>query len=289
MKFFSDMLQLSEVLLDRVLLFGADASHVLPQVFAWIFSAINAADLLLILLFCTGFGVFRTVFVQDRLSSFIFGKNVGNNVDAMKAKLQCVYDHDPVRPRCSVIRAQTAGQPPDLPPECTTVVLKNIPAKYTPDRLLAALHECGYFAKIDFVYVPVDFKSRDRSLGFAILSFSRTTVCAKFAAEFHLADACDMLGDEEDSKKCLEVSAAPIQGAEANVRHLQKSPVPMWLSKYPAWLPQIIDKGGLGTPLKAARSTERPRSPRRLTSSRSACRPSTRLPLRATDTKCIKE
>lgn len=285
MQFFSDILQLSEVMFDRIFLFGADVQHVLPRVFAWISSAINAADLLLIFLFCTGFGVFRTAFVQDRLSSFIQG--IGRQADAktksIDAKLECVYDDDNVRPRCQVIRAHTAGQPPVLPEECTTVVLKNIPTSYTPEQLLAALHECGYFAEIDFVYVPVDFKRRDRGLGFAILNFARSTVCGKFAADFHLADVCDKF-TEADSKKCFEVSAALIQGAQANIRHLQKSPVPTWLAKYPSWLPQIIDRGGLAMPLKAAGE-----KPRRLTSSRSPCRPTAKLRGRTLDTKCIKE
>lgn len=260
MQFFSDILQHWESTLNRLVYFGDDVRHVLPRVFAWLSSSIQS-DLLLIVLFGIGFCLFRAAFVQDLITSFICrdaAKSISNvSTSHVESDKDFVYEAD-IRPRCPVLVAQTAGQPPDMPETCMTVILKNIPTTYTPDRLLAALHECGYFGDIDFVYVPVDFKRRDRGLGFAVVNFNSFSACLKFSAEFHLANICDKLSDE-DVPQVLEVAAALVQGSQANIRHLQKSPVPAWLAKYPAWRPQVVN-GGLAMPLKAKpSSSDRPR------------------------------
>jgi len=263
---FSDILQHWEFMPNHLFYFGDDVLHVLPRVFTWISNSI-ASDLLLIVLFCIGFCLFRAAFVRDLITSLICRdaeKNLTEDTESIsnvstshvESDKDSLYEAD-FRPRCPALVAQTAGLPPDMPETCMTVVLKNIPTTYTPDKLLAALHECGYFGDIDFVYVPVDFKRRDRGLGFAVVNFNSFSACLKFSAEFHLANICDKLSDE-DVPQVLEVAAALIQGSKENIRHLQKSPVPAWLAKYPAWRPQVIN-GGLAMPLKAMRSSDRPR------------------------------
>lgn len=164
------------------------------------------------------------------------------------------------RVRCSALRAQTGGQPPELPKACTTVILRHIPKCHTPDVVLASLHESGYFGEIDFIYVPIDFKQGDCSLGFAILNFRETSACVQFVSEFHLADASNKIASDEPKKQLpLEVSPAQIQGFQDNVSHLQKSSVLAWLTRHPVWLPRVVDGGGLSMPLKALRSRTRPR------------------------------
>jgi len=160
------------------------------------------------------------------------------------------------RPRCRALCAQNAGQPPDLPEACTTVVLKNIPKDCTPDALLACLHEGGYFGEIDFVYIPLDFKQGDCSMGCAILNFRNVIARGQFAAEFHMADAQDKLFDTS-SPQLLQVASAGIQGYSENAQRLQKSPVLAWLARYPEWLPRMVDGGGLAMPLKALRRSKR--------------------------------
>lgn len=155
------------------------------------------------------------------------------------------------RPRCPAIRAQTAGLPPTLPETCTTIILWNIPTSYTADDLLAIVHECGYFAEVDFIYVPIDFKKPDSSLGFAVLNFRTSGSCSAFASEFHMARASDKMQTSKPIKKYLEVSPSKIQGFRENAKRLQKSNVLGWLARYPAWLPRVVDRGGLGVPLRA--------------------------------------
>jgi len=274
----SVILQLRESIFDTLFHFRVEAQQLLARVFAWLSGAF-AVELLLIVLFCGGFLIFRASRVQDLLHSFISppGKycdegsklSMAAHVASQKdtpGDLDLDTETGP-RLRCSKLCAQAAGQLPDVPTTCSTVVLKNIPTRYTPDRLLADLHECGYFGKIDFLYVPIDFKKRDRNLGFAIMNFNSTEVCAKFAAEFHLANSCDKLPDAK-IQRCLEVSPALLQGSRDNIRHLQKSSVLAWLAPYPAWLPQVLDGGGLATPLKTTRSSSTSKQPRRLTAKR---------------------
>jgi len=162
------------------------------------------------------------------------------------------------RPRCRALCAQNAGQPPDLPEACTTVVLKNIPKDCTPDALLACLHEGGYFGEIDFVYIPLDFKQGNCSMGCAILNFRNVIARGQFAAEFHMADARDKMFDTSSSSpQLLQVASAGIQGYSENAQRLQKSPVLAWLARYPEWLPRMVDGGGLAMPLKALRRSKR--------------------------------
>lgn len=158
----------------------------------------------------------------------------------------------PRRDRFPVLQAQTAGQAPELPEDCTSVIVKNIPKHCTPETLLTRIHECGYFGEVDFIYVPIDFKKGDRSFGFAILNFSSFDACFKFAAEFHMADACDMMLGKK-ARKFIEISPAGVQGCQENVRRLQSSPVLIHLAQYPDWLPRRVDGGGLATPLKPQR------------------------------------
>lgn len=249
---------------DSLFFFRVEALQLLARVFAWL-SDVFAVELLLVVLFCGGFLIFRASHVQRLLSSFISppGKHCDEGSKLSMATPSTsqkdtsadldVSETGP-RLRCPRICAQAAGQLPDIPGTCSTVVLKNIPTRHTPERLLADLHEGGYFGMIDFFYVPIDFKKRDRNLGFAIMNFSSTEVCVKFAAEFHLANSCDKLPDAK-IQRCLEVSPALLQGSRENIRHLQKSSVLAWLAPYPAWLPQVLDGGGLATPLKTIRSS----------------------------------
>lgn len=51
---------------------------------------------------------------------------------------------------------------PVLPAGTVTAMLRNIPNKYTHDGLLEQLHERGYGAHVDFIYVPIDFRNRRR-------------------------------------------------------------------------------------------------------------------------------
>jgi len=269
MQLLSSTIQLSEALMNCPLAFIAEGQRTWHAFFACLYHTFGV-DLQLLLVFCAGFWLFRSVAIQGLFRSYLGLASRGSDVDSFRknvhlqhAKLTSDCDDPNIGPRlrCPAVRAQTGGQAPDFPSACTTVILRNIPKSYTPDALLASLHEGDYFGELDFIYVPIDFKHGDRSFGFAVLNFRRSSTCLQFASEFHMADACEIMVDAEMKLKPLEVSPSRVQGYQENIRRLQKSSVLVWLTRYPAWLPRVVDGGGLTMPLKAVRSRSRRRRP----------------------------
>lgn len=253
-----------------------DFQHMWSTTVAWL-SNTAGLDLVLFVVFVAHLAaVFR--FVTG--ASFIPSSARTSNIDAKIPKEVCCADsamcseESPqrtmvkpdgadrlCRPRCPAIRAQSAGLPPTLPETCTTLILRNVPASYTPDALLAIVHEEGYFGEVDFIYVPIDFKKPDCSLGFAVLNFRTSSACSMFASDFHMASACEKMQTSKAIKKYLEVSPSKIQGFRENAKRLQKSNVLAWLARYPAWLPRVVDRGGLGVPLKGVHRSSRAKRP----------------------------
>jgi hypothetical protein len=123
-----------------------------------------------------------------------------------------------------------------------TVMLRNIPNKYTADMLVDRLFDCGFRGFIDFLYLPIDFKNRC-NVGYAFVSFRDPAACANFVSQFHGASSVDMLPGF-NSKKVCQVSPAHCQGCSENVRRLQASPVMVELAKNPEWLPRLFDEKG---------------------------------------------
>jgi len=150
----------------------------------------------------------------------------------------------PSRSRCSAVSAQTAGQLPALPAGCTTVALRGIPRKYTPDALTARLHDCGYQLDVDLLFLPLDIKKAEQqNVGYAIINFRTVDACQRFALEFHLAHCSEKLPGFKSSRAC-EVSTAPHQGLRRNVELIQASPAAALLRQRPEWLPRLFDTQG---------------------------------------------
>jgi len=125
---------------------------------------------------------------------------------------------------------------------CTTVMLRNIPNKYSQDRLVEQLHSDGFKHDIDFLYLPIDFKNLC-NVGYAFLNFRTVEACHRFAAAFHNVNSCDKLPGFR-SKKICEVAEATCQGCDKNVSRLQSSPVMAQLLAKPEWLPRLFDVNG---------------------------------------------
>lgn len=287
MQILSTIAQLPETMYNCQLSYAVEGPQVLrcawDAVVAWL-STNFGADMILLIVFCVGFWLFRFGGIHCLMWSFI--RSTENHGEVVSKTLLEVEGPDVCRkhsclqtspkskkathkskdgegygprPRCPALRAQNAGQPLDLPEACTTVVLKNLPKSVTPDALLATLHECGYFGEIDFVYIPLDFKQGDRSVGMAILNFRNIAARLQFASEFHhMVDGCEKLFETKTSR-LFEVSPAGVQGSTENIQRLQKSSVLSWLARYPMWLPRVVDGGGLAMPLKAMRRNSRAR------------------------------
>ena len=121
-----------------------------------------------------------------------------------------------------------------------TLMLRNIPNKYTQGMVLHALRNDGFLGSFDFFYLPIDFRNRC-NVGYAFINFK-----SNFDAErFRLIYDGRKLGAFNSSKVC-QVSHARVQGLLANVEHYRNSPVNgIPVSQY---RPLILDRHGRELP-----------------------------------------
>jgi len=129
---------------------------------------------------------------------------------------------------------------------CTTVMLRNIPNRYTRDMLLERLNQ-GYKAQYDFVYLPIDFNSKC-NVGYAFINFRTSAAARGFMQEFHLKKAQQCLPGFSSQKVC-EVSFATVQGREANMENFRDEQFIEKLKERPEWHPLFLDDNGKEIPL----------------------------------------
>ncbi|XP_059449700.1 protein MEI2-like 2 isoform X2 [Corylus avellana] len=98
----------------------------------------------------------------------------------------------------------------------TTLMIKNIPNKYTSKMLLAAIdenHRGGY----DFIYLPIDFKNKC-NVGYAFINMVSPSHIIPFYEAFH-----GKKWEKFNSEKVASLAYARIQGKAALVTHFQNS------------------------------------------------------------------
>ncbi len=100
----------------------------------------------------------------------------------------------------------------------TTVMLRNIPNKYTQSSLLEALDFRGFQSLYDFFYLPVDFKN-GCNMGYAFINFVDHSSAAVFMSTFKGYQL------PAKSSKVCEVCWARVQGLQSNIDHYKNSPV----------------------------------------------------------------
>eukprot|EP00898_Chlorokybus_atmophyticus_P008854 jgi/Chlat1/8970/Chrsp94S08264 len=112
--------------------------------------------------------------------------------------------------------------------ERTTVMIKNIPNKYSQGMLLALLDEhcrtCNAglqkdeaASAYDFVYLPIDFKNRC-NLGYAFVNFTTSQGTLRFYTAFHRQP-----WEAFNSRKICEITYARLQGREVLEDHFKNS------------------------------------------------------------------
>jgi hypothetical protein len=120
----------------------------------------------------------------------------------------------------SVWEAADVGVSETPPGEPTTVMLRNIPNRYTQSMLLTLLETHNYAGLYDFVYLPMDFRN-GVNLGYAFVNLVRHPDALNFMTTFQ--------GFSEwlvDSVKVCETSwAHPHQGLLEHVERYRNSPV----------------------------------------------------------------
>jgi len=114
----------------------------------------------------------------------------------------------------------TAGRKALCEAEWTTLMLRNLPIKYTREDLLKVLHYFGFAGKFDFLYFPMDFETRG-ALGYAFVNMESPEDAVQ------LWRCMDGFSNWSFpcSKVCSVSWSQPLQGLEANVARYRNSPL----------------------------------------------------------------
>lgn len=123
----------------------------------------------------------------------------------------------------------------------TTVMLRNIPNKYTREMLIKQLN-ADFSGEYDFMYLPIDFKNKC-NVGYGFINFRIEASTERFISMFHGVDVRKCLPGL-NSKKIVEVTPARVQGLTENVRRLKNSPVMNQLVDHPEWMPLLFGANG---------------------------------------------
>ncbi|KAK3024019.1 hypothetical protein RJ639_030160, partial [Escallonia herrerae] len=98
----------------------------------------------------------------------------------------------------------------------TTLMIKNIPNKYTAKMLLAAIDE-NHRGTYDFLYLPIDFKNKC-NVGYAFINMLSPSHIIQFYQAFN-----GKKWEKFNSEKVATLAYARIQGKAALVTHFQNS------------------------------------------------------------------
>ncbi|XP_022715660.1 protein MEI2-like 5 isoform X1 [Durio zibethinus] len=98
----------------------------------------------------------------------------------------------------------------------TTLMIKNIPNKYTSKMLLAAIDE-NHLGTYDFLYLPIDFKNKC-NVGYAFINMLSPSHIIPFYEAFN-----GKKWEKFNSEKVASLAYARIQGKAALVAHFQNS------------------------------------------------------------------
>ncbi|XP_008459917.1 protein MEI2-like 4 isoform X2 [Cucumis melo] len=98
----------------------------------------------------------------------------------------------------------------------TTLMIKNIPNKYTSKMLLAAIDE-RHRGTYDFIYLPIDFKNKC-NVGYAFINMTDPGLIIPFYEAFN-----GKKWEKFNSEKVASLAYARIQGKAALIAHFQNS------------------------------------------------------------------
>ncbi|XP_063937807.1 protein MEI2-like 4 isoform X2 [Daucus carota subsp. sativus] len=98
----------------------------------------------------------------------------------------------------------------------TTLMIKNIPNKYTSKMLLAAIDE-HHRGTYDFIYLPIDFKNKC-NVGYAFINMTDPSLIIPFSQAFN-----GKKWEKFNSEKVASLAYARIQGKASLIAHFQNS------------------------------------------------------------------
>jgi RNA recognition motif-containing protein len=106
--------------------------------------------------------------------------------------------------------------------EPTTMMIRNIPSRYTQQDLVLDLQEFGLTGTFDFLYIPMD-RVTAANVGYAFVNFSDPHWARKCMQSFH--NYRFARHSIHGSKKVATVSVAHLQGLSKNLEHYAHSAV----------------------------------------------------------------
>jgi len=105
----------------------------------------------------------------------------------------------------------------------TTMMIRNIPGRYSQNDLMTDLKDLGFAGTYDFLYAPMD-KGTTSSVGYAFVNFIHPSWAVKCKESF---DNYRFSIGGRSSSKLGSVSVAHLQGLEKNLQHYEKTAVNM--------------------------------------------------------------
>mmetsp|Transcript_65362 Transcript_65362/g.156271 ORF Transcript_65362/g.156271 Transcript_65362/m.156271 type:complete len:426 (-) Transcript_65362:34-1311(-) len=109
------------------------------------------------------------------------------------------------------------GAKADVP--LTTMMLRNIPNKYTQSSLIQEINEAGFLGTYNFFYLPMDVHNRS-NVGYAFINFLTPADAEHFQERFS-----NHRFSRFSSRKIGSVCAAHVQGLDENLLHLENRAV----------------------------------------------------------------
>jgi hypothetical protein len=130
-------------------------------------------------------------------------------------------------------------RPPAAWENTTTVMMRNLPNKYTQRMLLSEINQTGFLGTFDFMYLPID-PDTNANRGYAFLNFINPSYAWMFKSTYEGRKM-----NRFNSNKVASVMRATLQGFDANYAHYSTARVnrgdpaarPLFLreSTQPAW------------------------------------------------------
>ena len=103
--------------------------------------------------------------------------------------------------------------------QITTLMIRNIPNRYTQTELMTELRESGFDNKFDFFYLPMDHETH-ANFGYAFINFVDEQDVGPFTKKFN-----GLKLNRFTSNKIIQIVPAQLQGFQANLQHYCKKAV----------------------------------------------------------------
>jgi hypothetical protein len=115
---------------------------------------------------------------------------------------------------------ESDDEPAIIEEEKTTVMLRNVPYNVTRDSVTKMMDDAGFKGEYDFIYMPIDFRSKS-GFGYAFINLVSCAAAERFFAHFN------GFGDWAiKSQKVAEVTwTESNQGLDVHVERYRNSPV----------------------------------------------------------------